>query len=184
MMKGCLTMKKPVQFLLLLVMIASAVFTVWFPIYIWPKEVVVEFQGVMFTDGDSSEYETVSIELNGHINKKMFGGERYLGKIIIDKMDVRKEWEEQTVRINFDTKGLGVMYYLDESTADYELVPHAIVSIGDKGSSVVLSLIGDATESTHMIQGSTMIAGPADDRSAGVSIANKLMKKYLDNPIN
>ena len=80
-------MKKTMQYVLLAVMILSAVFTVWLPIYIWPKEVVTEFEGVMFVDGDPAITETVSIKLNGHLNKRMFGGERYLGKIVIDEME-------------------------------------------------------------------------------------------------
>jgi len=176
-------MKKPMQYILLLVMILSAVFTVWLPIYIWPKEVVTEFDGIMFTEGDSMNYEEVNIQLNGHINKRMFGGERYLGKIIVDKMDVREEWKTQTVRINFNTKGLGVMYYLDESNDDAKLVPHAYVSIGDKGTSIVLSLIKDEDAETHMFADSMMIAGPAADRAGAVDLANDLMRKFLDDPL-
>ncbi|MBN2851555.1 MAG: hypothetical protein JXQ23_02330, partial [Clostridia bacterium] len=111
------------------------------------------------------------------------GGRTYLGKIIIDKMEVREEWKTQTVKINFDTDGMGVMYYLDKEDSNYSLVPHAYVSMGDMGSSIVLSLIDEGDVNTHMLANSTMIAGPADDRSEAVMLSNELMKKYLDNEI-
>lgn len=177
-------MKKPMQYILLGIMILSAVFTVWLPIYIWPKEVSMEFDGIMFEEGNPSYSETVTIELRGHINKRMFGGRRYLGKIIIDKMDVRDEWATQTVRINLNTKGIGVMYYFDEKGTSSDLVPHAYVSMGNKGSSIVLSLIQDAKAETHMFPGSMMIAGPAADRAEAVDLSNELMKRFLDNPID
>ena len=176
-------MKKPLQWLLLGVMILSAVFTVWLPIYIWPKEVNMEFDGIMYEEGNPSVYETTTIELSGHLNKRMFGGERFLGKIKIEKMDVSEEWKNQTVRVNFNTRGMGVLQYLDDSTGEYNLVPHAYVSIGEKGTSLVLSLIGDGDEETHIFAGSTMFAGPASNRAEAVELSNELMRKFLDNEL-
>lgn len=172
-------MKKSIQYILLAVMIASAIFTVWFPIYIWPKEVEMRFEGVMFREGDPSYSETVSIELSGHINNRAFGGRKYLGKIIIDKMDVSEEFKTQTVQIKLNAKGLGVLYYLDETNGDYSLVPHAMVSMGNKGTSISLSFLEGNDPDNHMFEGSLMIAGAAMDREGAVDLSNRLMKNFL-----
>ena len=176
-------MKKPMQYLLLAVMIVSAIFTVWLPIYIWPKEVALEYDAVIFEEGNPAISEPATIQIKGHINNRMFGGRRYLGKIIIEELEVPEEWRTQTVRINFNIKGMGIMYFLEEKEGDYELVPFAYVSMGDKATSTVLSLIKDRDADTHMFAGSTMVAGPASDRAAAVRVSNELMNKFLDNPI-
>jgi hypothetical protein len=176
-------MKKPIQYVVIALMLLSGAFAVWLPFYIWPKEVVVDFDGVMYQEGVSSSYDTVAISINGHINNRLFGGRTYLGKIIIDEMEVRDEWKTQTVKINFNSKGLGVMYYLDEEDSNYSLVPHAYISMGDMGSSIVLSLIGEGDVNTHMFAGSTFIAGPATDRAGAVEISNDLMEGFMEKPL-
>ena len=176
-------MKKPIQYLVIAMMILSGVFAIWLPLHIWPKEVVIDYDGIMYEEGNPSDYESVTISINGHINNRLFGGRTYLGKIIIDKMDVREDWKTQTVKINFNTKGMGIMYYLEEKDSDYSLVPHAYISIGDMGTSIVLSLIKDNNAETHMFAGSTLIVGPAVDRAGAVDISNELMEKFLDKPV-
>jgi hypothetical protein len=176
-------MKKVIQYSVIAIMILSGIFAVWLPLHIWPKEVANDFEGVMFVEGDPQSFETVSISLNGHINNRLFGGRTYLGKIIIDKMDVREEWKTQNVRINFNSKGLGIMYYLDEKDSDYSLVPHAYVSMGDMAGSLAMSLIEEGKAEIHMFKGSTFFAGPAANRDEAIALSNDLMTKFLENPL-
>ena len=176
-------MKKPIQYIVIALMILSGVFAVWLPLHIWPKEVVIDYDGIMYLEGNPTSYETVSISLNGHINNRLFGGKTYLGKILIDKMEVREDWKTQTVKIDFNKKGMGVMYYLSEDDSKAKLVPHAFVSMGDMGSAIVLSLIKDNDAGTHMFSGSTLIAGPASERNGAVTISNELMEGFLETPL-
>ena len=100
---------------ILALMIIVSAFSVFFPIYIWPKEVSNDFNGVMFIDGSQSYSESVSISINGHMNRRLLGGTRFTGKIKIEGWDIPSEYQEQNIQIKFTPKKIGVLIYLDDS---------------------------------------------------------------------
>lgn len=166
-------------------MIAVSAAAVFLPIHIWPKEIKAEYEAAMFRAGDSDYTETVNVLVEGHMNNRLFGGKKFLGKILIDEMPIKDDFKEQTIQIKFNGKGLGMVVYRDDGNGagDYTLIPEAYITMTSKGDEIAISFFEDGDTNTHMFDGSLMIAGPATNRQQAITVSNKLFEKILDDPI-
>lgn len=175
-------MKSFKKYGLLALMIVVAGLSVFLPIYIWPKEVDMEFDGVMF-NGEVSYSETVHIEITGHINRRLFGGTLFLGKIKLDGSGISDEFQKQTVQIKYNLSDIGVLKYLDESTGKMRLVEKGFAAMPLDVSWLIISLNEGDNVDDHKIEGSMIIAGPAVNRSEAVALANEIFDKLLEEPL-
>ncbi len=178
-------MKKLKKYIVLLIMIAASATAIFLPIHIWPKEVYSEYEAVMFRAGEPGYMETVNVEVEGYMNNRLFGGKKFLGKILIDEMPLRDDFKDQTIQIKFNGKGLGMMVYLDDSngTGDYSFIPEGHIAMNKTGEKIAISFLEGGDTATYVFDGSLMIAGPAATREQAVSVSNMLFDKVLDNPI-
>ena len=168
---------------ILALMIIVSAFSVFFPIYIWPKEVSNDFNGVMFIDGNQSYSESVSIVINGYMNRRLLGGTRFTGKIKVEGWDMPSEYQEQNIQIKFTPKKIGVLIYLDESGEKTRFVEKGYISMPLDITSLVISLTESDDNDIHEIDGSTIIAGPAATRNEALIMANDTFGKVLEEPL-
>jgi hypothetical protein len=139
----------------------------------------------MFRAGEADYEESVQVEVTGHMNNRIFGSKKFLGKILIDKMPLRDDFKDQTIQVKFNKKGLGMMVYLDESNGvdNRQLIPEAYIAMSKKGDEIAISFLEGGDTATHMFDQSLMIAGPATDRAQAVDKANELLAEVLDTPL-
>lgn len=175
-------MKSFKKYGILALMLVVAGLSVFLPIYIWPKEVDVEFDGIMFNE-ETTYSETVHIEISGHINKRLIGGTLFLGKIKLEGSNISEEYQKQTIQIKLNLSHIGILKYLDESTGSRRLVEKGFVAMPIDVNMIAISLAEGETVDDHEIPGSLIIAGPAASRSEAVSLANEIFFKLLEEPL-
>ena len=172
--------KKMQKYGLIALMIIVAAFSVFLPLYIWPREVWNEFDAVMFTEGKTSEYIEVSIDIDGHMNRRLFGGSRFAGKIKLEGSGLPEEYYTQNISIRLDANGIGILRYLDEGGEEIKLVQKGYVSMPMDVSYILISW-GDAEDiGNHDVRGSTVIAGPFEDEASAESFFISKFAKFMD----
>ena len=163
-------------------MIIVSGFSVFLPLYIWPKEIVNEFDAVMINE-EASYSEMVSVKIDGHMNRKLFGGTRFTGKIKLEGSDLPEDYQSQNIQIKFGSDGIGVLKYLDESGEKLRLVEKGYISMPMNASYIVVSLIeGEDVEQADISVG-VFIAGPSSKREHIIVLVNEKFKKILEQPL-
>ena len=162
-------------------MIIISGFSVFLPLYIWPKEVFNEFDAVMISE-EAAYMETVSVTVNGHMNRKLFGGTRYTGKIKLIGSGLSEDYQSQNIQIKFGIDGIGLLKYIDESGEKLRLVEKGYVYMPMDASYIVIALIfGEDVEQADVMEG-VFIAGPASERLQVLALVNEKFEKILDEP--
>ena len=164
-------------------MILISAFSVFLPLYIWPKEVANEFDAVIISE-EQVYTDSIAVEISGHMNRRLFGGTRFTGKIKMDYSGLPDEFIEQNIQIKFDLAGIGVLKYLDESGERLQMVEKGFVAMPLDVSYIVISINDGESIKEHKVNGSIIIAGPAKTREQALDIANESFKKILNAPIN
>lgn len=161
-------------------MILVSAFSVFLPLYIWPKDVGNEIDAVMYTEGDNSVYTEVFVDIDGHFNRRLFGGTKFTGKIRFEGTGFREDYYSQNVSIKFDSDGIGILRYLDESGQTLKLVQKGYICMPMDVSYIVVSW-GDIEDiNEHDVRGSTIVAGPVQDINSAVSLTGEKFRKLLD----
>ncbi|MFO7611051.1 MAG: hypothetical protein R6W99_00990 [Clostridia bacterium] len=165
------------------IMLIVSVVALLLPLYVWPKEVASEFEGAMFRDGDSSYHEAVSIEITGHMNKRLFGGRTFLGKISMDKMPVKEDFRNQRIQIKFNSAGVGRLVYLETVDGVRSLKTEGFISMSLKADSIAIIFLEGADAGDFDFGGGLLIAGPASNRSEAVAGANSMFGISIAKPL-
>ena len=163
-------------------MIIISGFSVFLPLYIWPKEVVNEFDAVMISE-ETTYSETVTVKIDGHMNRRLFGGTRFTGKIKLEGSDLSEDFQSQNIQLKFGSDGIGILKYLDESGEKLRLVEKGYISMPMNASYIVVSLIeGEDVEQADIFDG-VFIAGPASQREHIIALINEKLIRILDEPL-
>jgi len=163
-------------------MIIISGFSVFLPLYIWPKEVFNEFDAMMISE-ETSYSEMVTVKIDGHMNRKLFGGTRFTGKIKLEDSDLSEDYQSQNIQLNFGSDGIGILKYLDESGEKLRLVEKGYVSMPMNASYIVVLLIdGEDVEQADITDG-IFIAGPSSQREQILALVNEKFNKILDEPL-
>ncbi|MBN2557719.1 MAG: hypothetical protein JXB33_03070 [Clostridia bacterium] len=165
------------------IMLIVSAMALLLPLYVWPREVASEFEGVMFRDGDPSYHETVSIEIEGHMNKRLFGGRTFLGTVSIDKMPVRDDFKSQRIQVKFNSAGLGRLVYLETVDGVRSLKTEGFMSMSPEAGSLTIIFLEGADAEDFDFAGGLLIAGPATDRDGAVAAANSMFGDFIEKPL-
>jgi hypothetical protein len=176
-------MKGSKKYGIIAIMIIASAFSVFLPIYVWPKDVSNEFDAVMF-DADSSLEEIVSVNIRGHMNRRLFGGIRYTGKIKIEGSSLPDEYVSQNIQLKFGTDGIALLRYLDESGEKLKLVQKGYVHMPLDIQYIVISITDGENAKEANVNEGYFIAGPATGRQDILGMVNEKLEKILDDPIN
>ena len=176
-------MSKLNKYGIIALMIIISGFSIFLPLYIWPKEVFNEFDAVMFID-EAEAMQTVSVRIDGHMNKRLFGGTRFTGKVKLEGSEMPEEYYTQNIRINFGTDGIGVLVYLDESTENMRLVDKGYICMPlDVSYLVAVITKGEDVKEADATDG-IFIVGPSHDKTQVLALVNEKLGKVLDEEIN
>ena len=173
-------MKSMKKYGIIALMLVAAAFSVFLPIYIWPKDVANEFDAVMYTEGFASEYTEVHVDISGHFNRRLFGGTRFIGKVKLEGTGLPEEYYTQNVNVRFDRDDIGVLKYFDESGEQLRLVDKGYISMPMDVSYVIISWGESEDINNHDISGSTIITGPVPDISAAENFVSDKLSKLMD----
>ncbi|QHS23674.1 hypothetical protein GWK91_12245 [Virgibacillus sp. MSP4-1] len=159
--------------------------TLW---YIWPKSYHHTFEGIRYQLGSENTEieESVTVELDGEIQNRLFENRTYRGTIRIAGQKIPPE-NAGEVEIQFDIKdgGDGVKYTVMKDEGNYPTLYFlGTIFLNDQLDELALT-IHDQRESgsSWSSKDGMMITAPAGSRSEALSTANKLMNEILQQPL-
>lgn len=163
-------------------MILASAFSIFLPIYIWPKEVNTKFEAVMFEQGTETS-QVITVKIDGHFNRRFFGGTKFLGDIEMEGAPLQESYQEQSIQIKFGLDQVGVLIYLEESDGDMRLVEKGYASIPKDLSYAVIVLTDGEEIKEANVEDGVFIAGPSTEKDNILALINEKLDKLLDEPI-
>lgn len=163
-------------------MIVVSAFSVFLPLYIWPKEVANEFEAIMFEE-ETGTSQVITVDIDGHFNKRLFGGTKFLGEIKMEGSSLPESYQDQNIQIKFDRDQIGVLIYLEEDDGDTRLVQKGYASIPKDLSYVVIVLTEGEKVADVNAEDGIFIAGPSNSKEESIILVNEKFNKLLEEPI-
>lgn len=163
-------------------MILVSAFSVFLPLYIWPKEVASEYEAVMFEEGTGTS-QVITVDIDGHFNRRLFGGTKFLGKIKMEGSPLPERYQEQNIQIKFGRDQVGVLIYLEENDGKMRLVQKGYASMPKDLSYAVIVLTGGEKVADANFKDGLFIAGPSSTKEQSISLVNEKFRKLLEEPI-
>ena len=164
-------------------MILISAFSIFLPLYIWPKEVANEFEAVMFEDGTGTA-QIITVEIDGHFNRRLFGGTKFLGEIKMEGAPLPESYQEQNIQIKFGRDQVGVLIYLEENDGNIRLVQKGFASMPKDLSYAVIVLTEGEKVADANVDDGLFIAGPSTNKEQSITLVNEKFSKVLVEPIN
>ncbi len=161
--------KKLIYCIVIILLIASVAF------YFYPRDISLQYDGIMYRLGDAKDSQTIKISINGYISKGLFKGDTFDGTISIG------DWQLPKIHMRFDKFDRGNVFYFDESLGEYRAYGDMISR--DIRKELTITVLEKDKEndggSSWSSGNGLMISAPASNRKDALEISNRLMKDIL-----
>lgn len=150
-------------------------------VYTLPRDMELHYAGIEYRLGDVESASSVSVDIEGKIQKRFFNNNRFRGDILLGEhhlfdMDVVLNPDGALLMVRNTETGklerVGVLY----STGDISQLTIAVLEPA--------VLFGQVSEERFWNRDSgLMISAPADSRQEAVNISNELLGNLLEEPL-
>ena len=164
------------------IMLLASAFSIFLPIYIWPEEVANKFEAVMFEDGTETT-QVITVKIDGHFNRRLFGGTKFLGEIKMEGAPLPESYQEQNIQIKFGRDQIGVLIYLEEDDGKIRLVQKGYASMPKDLSYAIIVLTEGEKVADAKAEDGLFIAGPSNNKEQSIDFVNEKLSKVLGEPI-
>jgi hypothetical protein len=181
-------MKKTIYLFISLFIILSAA-ALW---YSYPKQIHKTFDGVLYQIGtENNNVERVTIKVDGQLKKSPFGAKSFRGKIKINKEILpTAESDQEYIEINFGFAGEGGVIqnweYNKNPLTSIGLYSYGLLYIDDKFNELTIAKYDNPREQNGVMWNGDdgyVISAPASTRSEALEITNRLMDRFLREPL-
>lgn len=171
--------EKKIIIIIVPAIIFALLLVIW---YTSPKQHTRVLQGISFALNNTQE-EQKEIFIGGKVSKNLMGEKTFKGIIEVEGEELLIPSDDREVVIRFLDNGLGTIVYagIDEESRKPYTYSYGIIFANDDFSQVVIIKENEnENEEDWSLEDKTIIVAPADNRTEGIEIANKLMEEFLN----
>jgi hypothetical protein len=142
---------------------------------IYPKKIHTSLTGIKFKAQNTQAAESVNIEIDGELTKRMFkNNSEFSGKIVING----KAFEYLDNSLKLDKNGMGVMDYNDSGNMNI----YGNIFVNERFKEITIEIYNKKNGGySWSSSGGDLITAPCSNRDEAVTISNDLIQKVNDS---
>lgn len=143
-----------------------------------PRKYNLNYSGIKYRLGDTSFEKKIKIKIQGSYTRNFFGKNKFKGKIFIDDIEIPKEIEEITIKLDNNNSGYLGYYYYNDTVQSFKNIKYGTIYFSSKLDQLTILIQEpedlNAKEKQWNSGTGLMISAPAKNRTEALEISNDL----------